>query len=283
MKKKLGPLVALAVVAVVAAAAGMAYAGDDPDAQPPDPAPDQPIASGAQTNALLADGDNEMVFVPIVPCRIIDTRQAGGKLQVGGSRVFDVRGDESTFAAQGGTAGGCDIPFFARGIETTITAVDSGSSGFLRAYPAQAPAPNATFMNYTSAFNVSNTGTLAIPGCTGLCIANEDLRLRAYGTATHVVVEVNGYYLPQMGAVINSDGTIQDGNRVTRASRLTTGGYEVGFDRDVSRCAYNATLYNTGGDAIRTAPRTSEADAVYVSVEQDGSASDERFYLEVIC
>jgi len=282
--KKIGAAAAALAMVGGGTLVGAAWAGDDPSAQPPDGASGQTSSGDVATNGLLGGGTTEDSFVAITPCRIIDTREAGGALQVGGSRVFDVAGGGATFAAQGGKAGGCGIPNLATAIEATITTVDSGS-GFLRAYPANAPAPNATFMNYTPVFNASNTGTLAINGCTGICLVNTDLRLRAYGTATHVVVDVNGYYVRPMGAVVSSAGALLDGNRVTRASTLATGQYEIGFDRDVSECAYGVTLYNsTTGNTVTAAPRTGEADAVFVRVVNESNASEnQQFHLTVTC
>src|SRR5690606_6938747 len=104
-----------------------------------------------------------------------------------------VRGAGPEFAAQGGRAGGCDIPASATLVELTITAVDA-RSGFLRVWPAGASMPNATFLNYDDAFNVSTTGavTLCRPGAVG-CTDGNDLAVRAFGNRTHLVIDVQAY------------------------------------------------------------------------------------------
>ena len=99
-------MAALVVVAGSAGVAGGAWAGDGS----PPPASGAVGGPDADNRDLLGGGANEDLFVPITPCRIIDTREAGGKLSaVTGSRVFDVAGSGPTFAAQGGKAGGCGI------------------------------------------------------------------------------------------------------------------------------------------------------------------------------
>ena len=278
--KKLLSLAVIAVTVFLAAFAGNAVAGNDPTAQPAGGSAPIPAAP----NGLLGGGDTEDAFVAISPCRIADTRVAGGKLAVGANRTFDVTGSGGTFAAQGGTPGGCGIPDGTSAIEATITAIDAGS-GFLRAWPAQGQVANATFMNYTPDFNVSNTGSLAINGCTAsFCLINTDLRLRAFGSPTHVVVEVNGYYQRPLAAVVNADGTLRDGNRVVSTSNLGSGQYEVVFDRDVSQCAYTATQDLNLPGYIDVAPRSGNVDAVFVLVTNTSLNNvDRRFNLQVDC
>ena len=122
-----------------------------------DPSPAGPAPAG--DTKILGNGLSENKYVPIIPCRILDTRKGYGKLPKAGLKTIDVRGNETTFTTQGGNPGGCGIPASATAIEATITAIDSGS-GFLRAWPANLVQPNATFLNYDSAFNISNTGTV---------------------------------------------------------------------------------------------------------------------------
>ena len=79
-------------------------------------APTRPrsIAASAEGEALqnvtaqaLGDADSDLLFVPVSPCRIIDTRLAGGRIAPGpgGVRHFEVAGTTG-FEAQGGQAGG---------------------------------------------------------------------------------------------------------------------------------------------------------------------------------
>lgn len=279
---KIGAVTAALLIAGGAGATGAAFAGNDEGAQPPSPGVD---TSGASAGKILGGGTNETTFVPISPCRIIDTRNAGGKLTPAeGSRVFDVAGSGASFAAQGGKANGCGIPTGATAIETTITAVDA-QSGFLRVWPANTSAPNATFMNYDDAFNVSNTGAVGINGCPVVCLINTDLRIRAFGNPTHVVVDVNGYYIRQMGAVVAGDGTLNDSNRANDANKLATGQYEVIFDRDVSDCVYTASPSNgSSATAAVVDPRSGNPNGVFVYLTNDaGSTVDAQFYVDVTC
>lgn len=271
-------VVALVAAAAVIAGAGVAWAQTN---QEP---PSDPIAAG-DTRAL-GGSIPETSLVAITPCRLVDTRSGGGKLQLNTPRSFRVRGGGGGFAAQGGNAGGCGIPTTANAVEVTITAVESGS-GFLRAWPDGGAQPIATFLNYTDVLNVSNTGTLKV--CTVGC-ANGDLRLRAFGTPTHVVVDVQGYYVQTLSAVMSSGGSRIRSNRTTAGSRTSEGLYLVTFERDVSACTMSATVgasNNADGLASGFAsakPANGNANAVIVNTyATNGNLTDKPFHLQVFC
>src|SRR5688572_6944909 len=70
------------------------------------------LREAAETRAIvpldLGDSTSDLVYNTLPqPCRIIDTRLAGGRLT--SSRDFKVAGD-ALFEEQGGHAGGCGIP-----------------------------------------------------------------------------------------------------------------------------------------------------------------------------
>ena len=83
------------------------------------------------------------------------------------------------------------MPDGAAAVEASVTAVSPAATGFFRAWPAGQAAPNATFLNFTKAQNVTNTGaiTLAAAGVTDLAVQN-------YSTGSHYVIDVQGYYRP---------------------------------------------------------------------------------------
>jgi hypothetical protein len=277
-------LIAIAAIVMLSAGTGVAVAQEITGNQPPATTATQP--SGGP-DRLLANGfQNENAFVPTSPCRILDTRKGPGKLAVGSPKTIDVRGGEATFTTQGGNPGGCGIPAGATAIEATITAIDSGS-GFLRAWPANIAQPNATFLNYDSAFNISNTGTITLCGGSNElpCNANKDLSLQAYGSATHLVIDVSGFYIRKMSALIEADGSLQWGNRVAASSRIGNGQYEIVFDRNISRCSFEATASDGGNSRhVVVAPRFGNANAVFVGTFNAATvASDGTFFVEVTC
>ncbi len=71
----------------------------------------------------LGQNFQDLVYTPVTPCRIVDTRIAvEGALAAGAARTFDV--DSSNLAEQRGRATGCGIPLaVAQAVTMTIVAV----------------------------------------------------------------------------------------------------------------------------------------------------------------
>lgn len=258
---------ALAVVA--AASAGAVVAGAVGDANVGGPAPRSGVNS-----------PSESVFVPIAPCRVVNTQNPAGKFQVGQIRTYESQGNTS---GQGGAAA-CGIPASASALEMTVTAVAAEGPGYLRVAPAGAPIPNATFLNYGPGQNISNTGTVALLAGTGA-----NFQVKAFQARTHVIVDVNGYYVKGLQASVNGDGTIVRGNGLTSGVRDTTGTYRINFDRNVTGCAFSLTIgnANSGSPSPGTGtatPSTFDDRGVYVETyNAAGNPADRPFHLTVSC
>jgi hypothetical protein len=270
-RKLLAGAGAVALIAAGGGAAARAGGGSVPSPQPANPR-----AVPATTLAPI-DTSTESKYTPITPCRVVDTRLAVGKIAAGASRNWVVAGTTG-FVPQGGTSGGCGVPDSATGVTATVTAVSAAGVGFLRIWPFGSPEPGASFMNFTNTYNVSSGGTLALNAAGAF-----DVTAKVYSHATHVVIDVTGYYVKPMYAEINTTGPVIRGSRVTGATHLGTGEYEVDFDRDVSACAYNATPF-LNPFTIAVEPRAGNPKGVFVYVETPaGLLSDEVFYLDVTC
>lgn len=135
----------------------------------------KPVAPGAR-------------FVSLAPCRIADTRAGGGPpVAEGSSRQFQVTGSSPVMAAQGGRAGGCEVPAGAVAAEVSISAVTPDGNGFARVWPSDIVAPTATFVNYARSQATTNSGTVPLGGAGAV-------KVGAFSAATHVVVDVQGYF-----------------------------------------------------------------------------------------
>lgn len=133
------------------------------------------------------------IYVPSTgTCRVADTRAAvGGALKVGQPRTLQVLGQSSNFAAQGGRSGGCYVPYNATAVMATVSAVSPSGTGFLRTWAADAPRPIATVAQFTKGASTSNTATLRV---TPQLV--ENLTIETFGTAVHVVIDIQGYEAP---------------------------------------------------------------------------------------
>ncbi|MCU1498800.1 MAG: hypothetical protein JWM47_2753 [Acidimicrobiales bacterium] len=237
-------------------------------------------AEGPGGVKALGGGTTESKFVPVEPCRVVDTRVGAPAPNVHQERNFQVRGTGPAFAAQGGKADGCGIPATANAVEVTITGVDPVAVGFLRAYPGAEP--DATFLNYSPALNATNTGTIKL--CDAL-ICVSDLRYILSGGATDVVVEVQGYYTQPLSGLINADGTVLRSSRMGTVTHPNVGEYVIAFDRSIETCAataspvfdgFKATVaINTGGPDIGKAVVKTQSGA--------GVAGNTPVFVDVTC
>jgi hypothetical protein len=97
--------------------------------------------------------------------------------------------------------------------------------------------------------------------------------------------------LGQLWAVVNVDGTLARGRGATSSDSLGVDGqYEVAFNRNVSNCAYVATLgdatASTGAEGVVTvAPRDGNANAVFVQTFDvlTGTETNLPFHLVALC
>lgn len=92
-----------------------------------------PNAGGSIHTKALGDATTGLVYTPVVPCRIIDTRSAGGLFAAGGeTRSYNVFLTGGTFAIQGGAASNCLIP--ANPSAVALNFATTGGGGFLTAW-----------------------------------------------------------------------------------------------------------------------------------------------------
>ncbi len=127
----------------------------------------------------------------VTPCRIADTRNLGGPLDPGATRLFQVAGSLAHHAAQCGSLTGCGVPQRATAVEAGVTAIGPAADGFSRPAPV-GTTPSATFLNFSQGRNVTNVGVLPL-GEHGL----DDLALLNQGGRADYTVDVLGYFEPE--------------------------------------------------------------------------------------
>jgi hypothetical protein len=139
----------------------------------------------------------DLVYTPLEPCRIIDTRIAGEALVVGTPRDFKVAGTD--LQAQGGSPHGCGVPVSrAYAAMINVVAVQPAGAGNLRAWAytgyATTP-PNASIINYTAGINIANGISVRVCDVSmppGTCPF--DIIVQADVNGTHLVADVLGYF-----------------------------------------------------------------------------------------
>ena len=188
-------------------------------------------------------------FVPIAPCRYLDTRSEGGAFGSTTVRTYPRR---------------CGVPAYARTLAVSISAVTPTGNGFLQA--GSAGGPTTTVVNYTRSESIT-TGAQVPVSAAGIRLLNR-------GGPTHVTLDVTGYYQPPMYAYIDG-GALAVSSRALSVDDTPTQ-VIVTFDRDVTYCDIQVTG-RTVGSIVNA---TGSFDTVRVQVT--GTAA-RYFYLRVTC
>jgi hypothetical protein len=148
------------------------------------------------TAQAVGDPASDLLFVPVAPCRVIDTRVGGGQMAAGETRNFVITGSGS-LAAQGGSASGCGIPQGATtpqaaAVMINLVAVDATGKGNLAAWQYGQTAPTAASINYANiGMNIANG--LIVP-ISGVATDPADLSIRASFSPVQIVADVTGYF-----------------------------------------------------------------------------------------
>lgn len=113
-------------------------------------------ALGIATQASFGPGssDSDLVFTQVAPCRIVDTRKAGGRLQPGETRHLNAAA--ASFIDQGGNDGDCGVLTDAPSVVLNIVAVHASDPGYLTAYAYGASRPYVSSLNYEAGSVIAN-------------------------------------------------------------------------------------------------------------------------------
>lgn len=211
-----------------------------------------PGRSGA--NAVLGASDfapkalgsttSDLVYVPVAPCRLFDTRLVpAGPILAGTSRDFDVS-SAANYTAQGGSATDCGVgsvgPFAAAVINFTV--VSPSAIGFMTAHAAGTPRPVAATLTYGAGTSlISNEVIVPISQGAG------PAELTVYNNASgHVVGDIVGYFIAPQATAMECTETF--------VSQVVSGNNP--FDIQVPNCP---TGYSITGAGCRT-PGFNDAD-----------------------
>jgi hypothetical protein len=258
----------------------------------------------------IGDPTDNLVYFPVTPCRVIDTRfiGAGAPIVPGANRNFIVLG--GPFDSQGGSATNCNTPFpgpaaavlnyvaiCAPGPGGGVGCNAPGAGGDLRVTPFGSAIPLASAINYIPQNNVANG--LVQTTCQGAGCAF-DITVQADTTSTHMIADIVGYFMfpttpvtQDLFAAVNANGTLARGFRVVSTANFAPGdlgGFEVIFDRNVRNCIYVADAGVTDNVTIPPAAfanvnsRDSNVNGVFVQTYNAAGANVAfAFHLHVSC
>ncbi len=157
--------------------------------------------TSAKPQQKVAGSGPELVYTPITPCRILDSRfGVGGSFTAGATQPFKATNPAGTFSSQGGSPSNCGIPVKAAAVTLNFTVFNTGAGpAFIAAWPFNQPNPGTATLNWTSAgAQVANGAVL--PLCKGAgCTA--DFQVFA-SSNTDMVADVVGYFTEPSGGFV---------------------------------------------------------------------------------
>jgi hypothetical protein len=197
----------------------------------------------------------DQVFIPITPCRIVDTRNSGGPITATSARNFYFYATTNAFAwsSQGGAAG--------TAVSACPDTVTTGGGGTLGSVAPSAAMATVTVVNATAAGNwlvwggagnpagvtssalnwgpgdvLANTTLLPSGGRTGTGLGGAvlDFAVKYNGPSgqADVIVDVVGYFVENRATALqcvyltaSGSGTVANGNYLIVANPTCTAGY----------------------------------------------------------
>src|SRR5262249_35564447 len=115
----------------------------------------------------LGDPIDDLVYTPVTPCRIVDTRSGGGGVFVGGNQRDWLAFSGGGFASQGGSATNCGIAARPAAVMINVTLASTvGGPEFFVAWPFNTARPNASTVNWSGP-GQQPANAVIIPLCDG--------------------------------------------------------------------------------------------------------------------
>lgn len=161
--------------------------------------------AGVVGKALGSSG-SDLVYTPITPCRIVDTRLVGGALAAQSTRSF--RSFTATdFSSQGGAPSNCGIPANVSAISAKITSPLPAGNGYFTAYPFGEAQPFASSLNYNLGLTLSDETHIRLcrPGC------SSEFNVFTFAQS-QLVIDVTGYYAEPEATALDCTIAQQSGN-----------------------------------------------------------------------
>jgi hypothetical protein len=189
-------------------------------------------AKGEDATSAIGDATRDLVYVPVAPCRVIDTRVAGGKITASGTRSFDIAA-AADYTAQGGSATNCNVGNVGAIGSAVInfTVVTPEAAGFVTAFANGGTQPLAATVNYTQS---DVRGNLAIVPLDANSAGN-DISVFSFAQ-THLVGDIVGYFAAPQATGLQCTETFVTQNVAANGV----------FDIQIPACASGYTITGAG-------------------------------------
>jgi Chaperone of endosialidase len=175
----------------------------------------------------LGDTTDDLVYTPVVPCRIVDTRLGAGGVFLPQTQRNWQAYSPGGFASQGGSATNCGIPVRPVAVMMNTTLANTvGGPEFFELWPFNQTRPTAATVNWSAPAQQPANAEI-VPLCTGGGCTSD---FSAYASGqTQAIIDVLGYF----NRPTNYGGT----HTITGGYATDSGGYGNSASGDYSTLA----------------------------------------------
>jgi hypothetical protein len=194
----------------------------------------------AMTKAL-GDVADDLVYTPVTPCRILDTRGGGGGTMLAGqTRNWLAANPGGTFTSQGGASSNCGIPVKPAAVLANVVVFNNAAGpAFFTTWPFNQSQPLASTLNWTSA-GQQIANAVILPLCTG---GGCTFDFNAFtSTQTDVVIDVMGYFAAPIATALQCTQVASAATPIAVSSDTLVAlpSCAAGYTRIGSQCAGTA-------------------------------------------
>jgi hypothetical protein len=229
------------------------------------------LARSSKGRMKLDSTTTDQVFVPIVPCRIVDTRNAGGPIAAGSTRNFFFYATNAAddWSTQGGVAGptgttcpGTILPnggvYAPSAAVVTITVVSPSAAGNWVVWGGEDPIPTASALNWTGPGQIlANTTVIPEGGRVGTGSGGPifDFAVRYNGPtgSAQFVADVVGYLVKNQATALDCyESPVQsiDATGSTGITQVFSDGCSPGWTQTAGNCDGDAFSLDVVIDAV---------------------------------
>ncbi len=188
------------------------------------------------TLPLLVSAQSPLQFVPVTPCRLVDTRITGNPIQGGTAQNFAVQGS-------------CSVPPSAAAYSLNVTVVPHGVLNYLTIWPAGQNQPHVSTLNSFDGRIKANAAIVGAGSSGGGAVS-------VYATdTTDLVLDIDGYFAPANPSTLVFYPVTPCRVEDSRGGQILQGGQEVDFPvSGLCNIPASALAYSLNVTAIPPAP-----------------------------
>jgi hypothetical protein len=146
-------------------------------------------AMGLRSTLVVAPPPTPLTFVPMTPCRIVDTR-GNGQTGAFGTPQMNANTSRTIPVPTHPTCTGIPATAGAYSLNITVTNTGSGSFGYLQVWPTGQSQPTSSTLNYPGAGATLANAAVVPAGTSG------SIDLFSGNASADVIIDINGYYGP---------------------------------------------------------------------------------------